>query len=228
MKVLITAALVIFLNACVINEPVRPDDPFYAPILSPSMHPDKVLNGSLFRGNVAIQLYSDRKAMRVGDIITVILQERTSSSKSSKIGMLKNNDIDILSTPGAEGTLLGIQPTRGALGLGTNLTSEREFTGESDADQSNRLSGNISVTVVNVFPNGTLVIRGEKWMKLNRGDEYIRISGLVRPDDVSPDNTVSSNKIANARIAYSGEGNFANSQKMGWLGQFFNSPLWPF
>lgn len=65
-------------------------------------------------------------------------------------------------------------------------------------------------------------------MTLNRGDEFIRVSGLVRPDDIGPDNTVVSTKIANAHISYSGEGEFADSQKMGWLTQFFNGPIWPF
>ena len=71
-------------------------------------------------------------------------------------------------------------------------------------------------------------VKGEKWMTLNKGDEYIRVSGLVRPDDVAPDNTVSSTKLADARIAYSGTGDFANSNQMGWMTKFFNSPLWPF
>src|SRR5690606_1207428 len=106
-------------------------------------------------------------------------------------------------------------PSMGEFGLNTNIRSDREFTGEAEADQSNRLNGNISVTVVDIYPNGTLVIRGEKWMTLNRGEEFIRLSGLVRPDDVTPENTVLSTRIANARITYSGTGELADSQQMG-------------
>ena len=218
----------VFLSGCVVQQPARPNDPYYAPVLSASTVPVESTNGSLFRDNVALQLFSDRKAARIGDIITIVLDERTSSSKSSNIEVLKDNETSMPAIPGGAGTILGAVPSAGAVTLGTDITAEREFTGEAEADQSNRLTGNISVTVVDVFPNGTMAIRGEKWMTLNRGDEYIRISGLVRPDDVTPDNTVMSTKIANARITYSGEGDMANSQRMGWLSNFFNSPVWPF
>jgi flagellar L-ring protein precursor FlgH len=126
------------------------------------------------------------------------------------------------------GYLMGQIPTFNGITMDTDFKSDLEFKGEAEADLSNRLQGDISVTVVDVFPNGTLSIRGEKWITLNRGDEYIRISGLVRPDDVTPENTVLSTKIAHAQITYSGEGDIANSQRMGWLGNFFNSPIWPF
>lgn len=216
-------AALLALSACVINQPVAPDDPYYAPVLVPGAAPAEPTNGSLYRGNSGIELFADRKATRVGDIITVVLQERTTSSKSSNIEITKDNEIT-----GSIGGLAGLNPTHNGNPLSTDLRSEREFTGEADADQSNRLQGNISVTVVDVFPNGTLAVRGEKWITLNRGDEYIRISGLVRPDDVTPENTVLSTRIANARITYSGEGDIANSQRMGWLGNFFNNPIWPF
>ena len=214
----------IMLQACVINSPAKPNDPYYAPVMMPSEPPQRSTNGSLYSDSLAVGLFTDRKAMRVGDIITVVLQERTSSRKSSNVGMTKDNDINVDS--GA--TFLGMQPSAGEVNLGTNLVAEREFTGEADADQSNQLAGTITVTVVDTLPNGTLVIRGEKWMTLNRGEEYIRISGLVRPDDVGQDNLVTSTKIANARISYSGTGELADSQSIGWIGRFFNSPIWPF
>lgn len=214
---------ILLLSGCVVHQPVAPGDPYYAPVLSPSTPAQKPANGSLYSPNSAMDLFSDNKALRVGDIITVVLQERTSSKKSSNIGVTKDNDI-------AQGssTVFGTTPGLGNLGLGLDVQAEREFKGEADSDQSNQLTGSITVTVVDVYPNGTLSIRGEKWMTLNRGDEYIRVSGLVRPDDIGPDNTVVSTKIANAHISYSGEGEFADSQKMGWLTQFFNGPIWPF
>ncbi len=209
---------------CVIQQPAMPGDPYYAPAMVPSTIPEVSSQGSLFSSTTGLELYSDRKAMRLGDIITVVLEERTTSSKSSNIDISKENDI---SNP-VTGGILGLTPTHNGVAMSTDIQAEREFKGEAEADQSNRLQGNISVTVVDVFPNGTLAIRGEKWITLNRGDEYIRISGLIRPDDVTPENTVLSTKIANARITYSGEGDIANSQRMGWLSNFFNSPIWPF
>ena len=218
------AIVFLSLGGCVINQPATPGDPYYAPVLAPSVIPAENVNGSLYRDNVGLVLYADKKAARVGDIITVMLQERTTSSKSSNIGIIKDDKAQLP----LSGGILGVTPTYKGNVMNTDLDSKREFKGEADADQSNRLQGNITVTVVDVFPNGTLAIRGEKWITLNRGDEYIRISGLIRPDDVTPENTVLSTKIANAKITYSGEGDIANSQRMGWLSNFFNSPIWPF
>ena len=181
------------------------------------------VNGSLYSPSHAMALFGDRKATQIGDIITVVLQERTTSKKSSNIEMLKDSDTSV----GVD-SLFGTTPGLGDMGLSTGISSEREFKGESKADQGNQLSGSISVTVVDKYPNGTLVVRGEKWITLNRGREFIRISGLIRPDDVSPDNSVVSTKMANARITYSGTGEFAESNQAGWLHRFFSSPLWPF
>ena len=90
------------------------------------------------------------------------------------------------------------------------------------------MTGSVTVTVADVLPNGIIAVRGEKWMTLNTGDELVRISGIVRADDISTDNMVSSTRIADARITYSGTGAFANASQPGWLDRFFISPLWPF
>ena len=86
----------------------------------------------------------------------------------------------------------------------------------------------ITVTVAEVLPNGIIAVRGEKWMTLNTGDELVRIAGLVRADDIATDNTVSSTRIADARITYSGTGAFADASQPGWMSRFFLSPMWPF
>ncbi len=227
LKTVISAGISVILSACVIQQPPSPNDPYYAPVLKTHPAADVAINGSLYRSNRSLNLFGDAKASQVGDILTVMLQEKTSSSKSSNVEIKKESEVAIAPTVGT-GTILGSQPSLGEFGLNTSLTSESDFKGESEADQSNRLTGNISVTVVDVYPNGTLVIRGEKWITLNRGNEFIRISGLVRPMDIAPNNTVPSTKIANARITYSGTGELADAQEMGWLTQFFNSAIWPF
>lgn len=221
----VLGVILVLSAGCVIQAPPKPDDPYFAPVLVPKPIADTALNGSLFRDNLAMNLYGDRKASRVGDIITVMLSESTRSSKSAAVELKKDSTATNANANG--GSVFGITPTLGNLNLGVNLNTDREFTSEAEADQSNQLSGNISVTVVDIYPNGTLVIRGEKWITLNRGEEFIRISGMVRPDDVSPDNMVSSMKIANARIQYSGAGEIADAQQMGWLTRFFNSAIWP-
>ena len=182
-------------------------------------------DGSLYQDSYGLSLFGDRKAHFVGDIITITLSENTVSKKSSNVNVKKEDSLNFNS---GAGTLLGMDPSAGKVNLATNLAQNRKFGGNSGADQSNSLQGNITVTVAEIMPNGNLVVRGEKWMTLNSGDEFIRISGIVRPDDVAPDNTILSTRLANAKISYSGTGSLADSQKMGWLAKFFNSPIWPF
>src|SRR5690606_36893934 len=114
------------------------------------------------------------------------------------------------------------------INTGVEFGGERGFNGEADANQSNSLTGSITVTVADVLPNGLLGVRGEKWITLNNGDELIRLSGLIRPEDVGPDNSVLSIRIADARSTYSGTGAFANASKPRRASQFFMSPVWPF
>lgn len=211
------------LIACNAHNPVKPGDPAYAPVMSlPSATP-KPQAGSLFLAGNGMELFNDRKANRVGDVITIVLDERTVSQKTNNVSVKKESDASFNAGP-----VLGTTPSYGNMSLDTDIQQDRDFTGEADADQSNSLQGNITVTVSDIMPNGNLVVRGEKWMMLNRGDEYIRISGILRPEDVTPENTVPSNRLANARISYSGTGELADSNQMGWLSKFFNSPVWPF
>lgn len=215
--------LMLVLSACMSNKKPVPDDPYYAPAVSPVARLPQRTEGSLFQDSYGLALFDDRTALHVGDIITITLTERTVSRKSSGVNVKKDN-----STNFNAGPLLGNIPALKGSTLETSLQQKRDFSGDAGADQSNSLQGNITVTVAEVLPNGNLVVRGEKWMTLNRGDEFIRISGIVRPDDIAPDNTVSSTRLANAKISYSGTGTLADSQSMGWLSRFFNSEYWPF
>jgi flagellar L-ring protein precursor FlgH len=204
---------------------VMPEDPFYMPIM-PEQAPEKLVeNGSLFNATKANSLYSDKKAHQVGDIITVSLRETTTASKSATTETEKGTtlNLDPITAMGAAN-----QVTFNGNPFTLGLNSESEFEGESSANQNNSLFGNISVNVTDVLPNGNLIIRGEKWLTLNNGDEFIRLTGIVRPEDVASDNTVMSTKIANARIQYSGTGDFADTQYQGWVSKFFNSKWWPF
>lgn len=219
----VIAALVMVFTGCATHQPIQPDDPAYAPVMSLPRAEAAPTEGSLYRSGYGLQLFGDRKAQRVGDVITVVLNERTVSQKTTNVSVKKESDASFNAGP-----ILGTTPSFKNLGLDTEMQQDRDFKGEADADQSNSLQGNISVTVADILPNGNLLVRGEKWMTLNRGDEFIRISGVVRPEDVNPDNTVLSNRLANARISYSGTGDLANSNQMGWASRFFNSPLWPF
>ncbi|WP_299074858.1 flagellar basal body L-ring protein FlgH [uncultured Paraglaciecola sp.] len=201
-----------------------PNDPFYAPIL-PEIPRQKVTeDGSIFQSDMANSLYSDVKARRVGDIITVNLLENTRATKSAGTSTSKATDVEVNPIVGLGGNNVNIGSEAIQLGVGTS----NEFAGDASTNQSNNLVGNISVTVVQVLANQNLLVRGEKWLTLNNGDEYIRLTGVVRPADVSPTNEIESTKIANARIQYSGTGSFATSHQEGWLSGFFSSEYWPF
>ncbi len=200
-----------------------PNDPFYAPILSEEPEQKIVDDGSIFQADMANSLYSDVKARRVGDIISVTLRESTQATKSAGSSNSRETGMDLSPILGLGGNALNI----GNQSIQLGIDSSKDFTGDSSANQSNNLFGSISVTVVKVLPNQNLLVRGEKWLTLNNGDEYIRLTGVVRPADVSPTNEITSTKIANARIQYSGTGEFASAQKEGWLSSFFSSEYWP-
>jgi flagellar L-ring protein precursor FlgH len=224
MKILVLVLWIVSLSACMQNRKPLPDDPAYAPTVSANMPVPQRTAGSLYQDAYGMSLFDDRKAHFVGDVITVTLSEKTVSKKSSGVAVKKNSSADMNA-----GTLLGAaNPSYKGLSLENSIAHNRTFSGDADADQSNSLEGNITVTVAEILPNGNLIVRGEKWITLNRGDEFIRISGIIRPDDIAPDNTVVSTRLANAKISYSGTGTLADSQTMGWFSKFFNSGWWPF
>lgn len=191
----------------------------YRPVTPPVRTPPPQSDGTIYHSSTVMHLFQDIKARRVGDVITIVLEERTQASKNAKTETDKETTLEA-ETPTALGDTFGK--------LGASASSATQFGGEGKSSQSNSLSGNITVTVVDVHPNGNLVVRGEKWLTLNQGDEYIQISGIVRPADVRLDNTVLSTRVADARITYSGQGFVADSNTMGWFAQFFNSVFWPF
>jgi flagellar L-ring protein precursor FlgH len=220
---LISVLGILSMTGCAVLHEPQPDDPTYAPVIPSQLTPPSAVTGSIYQDYHQVSFFEDRTARRVGDVLTVKLVERTTASKDADTKIDKSSSVSV-QTP----VLPKYIDKLNDLNLAVSTGSDNTFDGGSEADQSNSLSGSITVTVIDVLPNGIMHVKGEKWMTLNRGDEFIRVSGLIRPDDVAPDNTVESTKLADARIAYSGTGDFANSNKMGWLTRFFNSPVWPF
>ncbi len=215
---LILAASLISGCSIIPEKDAKPDTKRWAPITPPPVAVTPSNNGSLFNPAYANNLFEDRMAFRRGDILTVRLEESTSSSKSSGTGVSKNSSTGI-----AAPTIFGKVKDWAA----TSIGAERAFTGSSNSSQNNQLTGDITVTVAEVFSNGALRIVGEKWLRLNQGDEYIRIEGILRPEDISPDNVVLSKRLANARIMYSGAGALNDANDPGWLTRFFNNPVYP-
>jgi flagellar L-ring protein precursor FlgH len=226
--------LLLLLSGC--SHYTQPDDPRFAPVMPDVANLPKPSQGSLYTAVNALSLYEDIKAYQVGDIITIDLTEKTQAKKDSKTDLTKTTNTN-MNVPSAG--ILGQNPQFNLpehtpldkiknVNLNANLSGNNTFKGGADSSQNNELTGQLSVTVAQVLPNRNLSIRGEKWITLNQGSEYVRITGIVRPIDVGPDNTVPSTKVANARISYSGTGALADANAMGWLARFFNSPLYPF
>ncbi len=222
------------LNGCVAPA-AKPNDPYFSPVLPRTPLPAAQNNGAIYQPGFGNNLYDDRKAYRVGDIITITLNERTQASKNASSKIAKNSTAKMgLTSLFGSGVSVdnpdsGLNPLSGAnLNMDVGYSGARNTKGDSQAGQSNSLSGSITVTVAEVLPNGILSVRGEKWLTLNTGDELVRIAGLIRPDDVATDNTVASTRVADARITYSGTGAFADASQPGWFDRFFLSPLWPF
>jgi flagellar L-ring protein precursor FlgH len=170
-------------------------------------------NGAIFQGGY-VALTSGGRAGRVGDIVTIQLVERTIASKSNAAGTQRGGSFGL--TPPSTGPLSLFSPSD--IGMG----GDSEFKGKGEASQSNQLAGEISVTIAEVYPNGTMLVKGEKLLTLNRGDERVQISGLIRAIDISPDNRVASTRVADANIRYVGKGEIARASRQGWLQRFFS------
>ncbi|ART79748.1 flagellar basal body L-ring protein FlgH [Oceanisphaera avium] len=200
----------------------KPDDPAFAPVIPSLSERQLEPNGSIFQESYANSLYSDVKAHSVGDIITVELAESTRAQKRATTQQGKDSSFNI-GTPTLGGSALAVA----GYPLSASMSSGNEFDGQANTNQSNSLQGSITVSVAQVLANGNLLVQGEKWIMLNTGEEYVRISGMIRPQDISSDNRIASNRVANSRIYYGGTGDFANTQTRGWLSKFFNSPWMP-
>jgi flagellar L-ring protein precursor FlgH len=199
-------------------------DPAFAAVRPVASLPMPVTDGAIFKSGYNIALFEDPKAHRIGDVITIILQEQTNASKKASTTTAKDAAISL-----AAPTVFG-KPVnyKGTPILSADVSAERDFTGEGDSTQSNSLTGRITVTIADVLPNGNLMVRGEKLLTLNQGSEHVRISGIVRAADITPDNTVLSSQVADAHIVYGGQGVLADANSKGWLSRVFDSSWWPF
>lgn len=199
-----------------IQEPLPPLDEEPLPFTQPTAQRPK--GGGLFVPHGGTSLVADQRAHRVGDVLTVMLEEETQASKGAKTDVKKNSSVTVQPSLFDARKLLG----------GLSVDGGRDFKGEGTTSQNNQLSGSMTVIVQQVLPNGLLHIKGDRSLTLNQGDEMLRLSGYVRSTDVDQYNRVSSLRVANARISYSGRGALADANQSGWLTRFFLSPLFPF
>lgn len=171
-------------------------------------------NGAIFQAATGYAaLHEGWRARRVGDPLTIVLVERTAASKSASSKLDSGGGFGL--TPPSTGPLSLFKSTD------ASASGTRNFTGAGTTDQANSLTGAISVTVAKIYPNGTLLVQGQKHVTLNRGDEVVQIKGIVRTADIDLDNSVPSTRVADAQIAYTGKGDVARASRQGWLSRFF-------
>lgn len=211
---LLIGAIPMLLIGCMGSNSSISAQEFVAVTAAPAIEP-VAANGAIFQvASGYSALTNGTRASQKGDIITILLVEQTRASKSNSASKDRNGGFSL--APPATGLFSLFSPSDVA------SSGTQNFSGSGSADQSNSLKGQISVTVAETYPNGTMLVRGQKLTSLNRGDEHTQFSGLVRAIDVSADNTVPSTKVADARIIYGGTGEIASASKQGWLQKFFS------
>jgi len=223
-NIIILLIIAVFLSGCLKFRDSKTGANSFKPVKQVPLKISYKDNGSIYQEGMRVGLFADTTARYVGDILLVDLIESTNSSATSNTNSSKDNKVDL---PGP--TLAGNPVTKnGTEILKNNFNGEREFNGQGTSAMNSSFNGKIAVTVTKVLPNNNLVVQGEKLMLLNRSDEYIRFIGVVRPQDITQDNIVKSNRVANAHMAYSGKGDLASANKLGALGRFFQSQAWPY
>lgn len=207
-------ALVLIAAPAVAHKDKKPKISEYAPTLSAPM-PTPVANGAIFQASLGYApLTSGARAAMVGDLVTIVLVESTQAQKTNSASTDRKGSIGIQPPPTGPLSFFKASDTQ----TGASST----FAGKGQASQSNQLTGAITVTIAQIYPNGTYLLRGEKHLTLNRGDETIQISGIVRSTDIDSTNSVLSTRVADARITYTGKGEIARASSQGWLGRFFS------
>ena len=219
---LLAVLLCATLAACGLLPAIHPKpEPVVPRVLPP---PTPRTEGAIYQSGQQIELFADLKARRVGDVLTVRLTETTSASKSAVTKTTKTTGVNNTGP-----TVLGRTITTGGVPIfTTTLAGADSFDGEGSSTQGNSLAGSLTVTVMEVQLNGNLVVQGDKTLKLNQGDEFVHVSGIVRVADIQADNTVTSDRVSDAHISYSGKGVIDSSNRMGWLARFFNSKYAPY
>ena len=176
-------------------------------------------SGSIYQAGASRTLFEDRRARYVGDTMTISISENTSASTKSNTSVSRST-----STSASVPTLTGL-PGKSLQGIGLEASSANSLAGKGDAAANNVFTGTITVTVIEVLPNGNLLVSGEKQVSIGTGTEYIRLSGIVNPFFINAANTINSAYVADARIEYKESGAISEAQVMGWLARFFMSFL---
>ena len=189
----------------------------YIPPALPAAPAPPAVTGSLWQPTTAhrMALAEDRRARGVGDTLTIRLVERLQAEKSAAQDGKRNSQRSVDLPDAKPFSLI----PEGLLAGG----ARNSFSGSGSARQENRLTGEFTVFVTSVLPNGALAVAGDRRITLTRGEEQVQLTGVVRPEDIGPDNRVASTRVADARLRYTGTGEMAAQVRQGWLGRFFET-----
>ncbi|NBX91332.1 MAG: flagellar basal body L-ring protein FlgH, partial [Betaproteobacteria bacterium] len=217
-------SLVCGLSACSVLPPqAMSHTPQFEPVYPIASERAKPATGAIYVGRQSDSWFGKGRNFQVGDVITVLLNESTQAERTQNANVSRISSNSVV-PPGMQAYGAGL----GGFMKGVNLLGGSiDNKGTGLADQKATLSGSVAVSVVEVMSNGNLVLRGEKQLALTEGSEIIQVGGIIRPDDVAPNNTVQSRRLANAQIAYRGSGDLANATRAGW-GTSALMKLWPF
>ena len=197
--------------------------PDFAPVYPLASDANRIPTGGIYGNRQSDAWFGRGRNFQVGDIITVLLDESTQAARTSNTDL--SREAKNTGLPTGLNTEIGkISPFLQGIDLSSSGQTSK---GKGVADQKATLKGSLAVTVVVVLANGNLMVRGEKKLGLAEGTEVIQVSGIIRPQDVGPNSTVQSLRLANAQIAYRGNGDVANAAKAGW-GTSALHRFWPF
>jgi flagellar L-ring protein precursor FlgH len=210
---LLGAGLLLALAGCNTTPPAIAHSPSFEPVFPAEKETAVAATGAIYAGNYD-SLFGHGRSYHVGDIVTVVLDETATAKRS------QNNQLSRAAT----NTALSAAGKAFAPLAGPSTTTSK---GAGEADQAASLDGSITVTVFKVMANGNLVLRGEKQLALTEGTEVMQLAGIARPEDISPNNTMQSHRLANAQITYRGTGDMANATSAGW-GTSVLLKVWPF
>lgn len=177
--------------------------------------PLRIADGSIFNAAAGYAPLTDGlRARLVGDPLTIVLVESTTTAKSAGSKTQRSGGFGI--TPPTTGPLSFLNPNA------LKASGQSSFNGQGNAAQTSSLDGEVTVTIAEVRANGTALVRGEKRLLLSQGQEWIQFSGIVRLADLDADNRIASSRVADARIEYAGNGAVQRASREGWLSKFFN------
>lgn len=176
-------------------------------------------NGAIFNVASSRPLFEDRRARFVGDTLTINIVEKTQASKKSDTKAERSQSLDV-SVP----TVVNL-PFKGVQGMTLGVESGNKFGGTGSNTSSNDFISTITVTVIDVYPNGNLLVSGEKQLGLKDGEEFIRFSGVVNPNTITGANTVQSTQVADARMEFKANGSLDSANTPGWLTRIFLNVL---